>query len=62
MKTYSGSCDVLLDGLNGRLENEDIEQEEKFLEQEMNTECDHVIKPPRSVSLAFLQRTQLVCI
>ena len=58
LATYSGSCQILCD----REENQDIEKEEKFLEEEMKTECDYINKPPRSVSLAFLQRGHMVCV
>ena len=60
-KTFSGSHQTL----NDKQGNEDIEEEEKFLEEEMKTECDHVNKPPisvRSVSLAAIQRAQMVCV
>ena len=56
--SYSGSCQILCD----REENQDIEKEEKFLEEEMKTECDYVNQPPRSLSLVYLQRGQKVCV
>ena len=59
---YSGlkaaSCDILVDRVPEEAEDEDIQQEEMFLEEEMKTEV--IPGPTRSVSLAMFQKTHEV--
>ena len=62
MPGYSGlkaaSCDILVDRVPEEAEDEDIQQEEMFLEEEMKTEV--IPGPTRSVSLAMFQKTHEV--